>query len=198
MVGDAIALFHQFCPDLGVDVRHLSTGEQSAALRQGNIDVAFGYLMVQETGEVVSDLFRDDPLIGVLLPANHPLATRDQLWLHDLGALPLLMIAREVNPDAYDGVLAALAERDLNPELATVQAGGIPAISMVSQGCCWKLASKTMTEEIRTADRAVVFRPFADSPVPFGLWIRRLRRSASPLAQQFADHCCNQVAAAVR
>jgi DNA-binding transcriptional LysR family regulator len=193
MLGKAIAHFHQFCPDLGVDVRHLSTGDQTAALRQGSIDVAFGYLMSQETGEIVGDLFRDDPLIGVLLPANHPLATRTQLWLHDLGALPLLMVAREVNPDVYDGVIAALAERDLNPELATIQAVGVPAVSMVSQGCCWKLASKTMIEqigEIGAAEPGVVFRPFADSPLPFGLWLRRLRRSASPLAQQFVDHCC--------
>jgi LysR family transcriptional regulator, benzoate and cis,cis-muconate-responsive activator of ben and cat genes len=191
-VGDAIARFHQFCPELGVDVRHLSTGDQSAALREGHIDVAFGYLMYPETGEIVDDLFRDDPVIGVILPASHPLATRGQLWLHDLGALPLLMIPREVNPEAYDGVIAALAERDLNPEIATIQAVGVPAVSMVSQGGCWKLASRTMIGEIGAGEMGAVFRPFADPPLPLGLWIRRLRRSASPLAQQFADHCCER------
>jgi DNA-binding transcriptional LysR family regulator len=192
MVGDAIARFHQACAELGVDVRHLSTGDQSAALRGGNLDVAFGYLMSAESGEIVGDLFRDDPLIGVILPASHPLAARNQLWLHDLGALPLLMVPREVNPDVYDGVIAALAERDLNPEIATIQAVGVPAVSMVGQGGCWKLASKTMIEEIGAAEPGAVFRPFADSPLPFGLWIRRLRRGASPMAQQFADHCCEQ------
>jgi DNA-binding transcriptional LysR family regulator len=190
MVGDVIAHFHQACPELGVDVRHLSTGDQTAALREGNLDVAFGYLMSPDTGEIVDDLFRDDPLIGVILPASHPLATRDQLWLHDLGALPLLMVAREVNPEVYDGVIAGLAERDLNPELATIQAVGVPAVSMVSQGGCWKLASKTMIEEIGAAEPGVVFRPFADLPLPFGLWLRRLRRSASSLAEQFVDYCC--------
>jgi DNA-binding transcriptional LysR family regulator len=89
MMGDAIARFHHAYPTLGVDVRHLSTGDQTAALRQGNIDVAFGYLMSQETGEIVGELFRNDPFIGVLLPAGSPLAAKSQLWLRELGGLPL-------------------------------------------------------------------------------------------------------------
>ena len=190
MLGDAIARFHHACPTMGVDVRQLSTGDQTGALRAGNIDVAFGYLMSAETGEIVSELFRNDPFIGVLLPAAHPLAARSQLWLRELGALPLLLSAREVNPGAYDGVLAGLADRDLNPEIATIQAIGAPTISLVAQGCCWRIASKTMIDEIGPAESGVVFRPFADRPLPFGLWIRRLGRNASPLAQQFAEHCC--------
>jgi DNA-binding transcriptional LysR family regulator len=196
LVGDAVARFHQSCPDLGVDVRQLSTGDQTTSLREGSIDIAFGYLMSHETGEIVSEVFRDDPLIGVILPASHPLADRNQLWLRDLGALPLLMIAREVNPEVYDGVIAALAERDLNPELATLQAVGVFAVSLVAQGGCWKLASKTMIDEIGAAEQDVVFRPFADPPLPFGLWLRRLSRSASPLAQQFADYCCDRLVSA--
>lgn len=192
MMGDAIARFHHAYPTLGVDVRHLSTGDQTAALRQGNIDVAFGYLMSQETGEIVGELFRNDPFIGVLLPAASPLAAKSQLWLRELGGLPLLLSAREVNPDAYDGLLAGLADRDLNPEIATIQAVGAPAISLVAQGCCWRIASKTMIDEIGPTELGVVFRPFADRPIPFGLWLRRLRRNASPLAQQFADHCCQE------
>lgn len=192
MMGDAIARFHHSYPTLGVDVRHLSTGDQTAALRQGSIDIAFGYLMSQETGEIVSELFRNDPFIGVLLPAAHPLAAKSQLWLRELGALPLLLSAREVNPDAYDGLLAGLADRDLNPEIATIQAIGATTISLVAQGCCWRVASKTMIDEIGPTELGVVFRPFADRPLPFALWLRRLRRNASPLAQQFADHCCQE------
>jgi hypothetical protein len=49
-----------------------------------------------------------------------------------------------------------------------------------------------MIDEIGPTELGVVFRPFADRPIPFGLWLRRLRRNASPLAQQFADHCCQE------
>jgi len=188
LVGEAIARFHQSRPDLAVDVRHLSTGAQTFALKDRSIDVAFGYLPESDSGEILSELFRDDPMVGVLLPASDPLAAREPLWLRDLSSLPLLMLAREQNPLAYDSVMAALAARQLSPELAIVQVVGIPAVSMVAQGCCWKLASMTMSEEARN-EPDVAFRRFADLPLPFGLWIRRRRQTTSELAEQFATVC---------
>jgi DNA-binding transcriptional LysR family regulator len=188
IVGETIARFHHSRPDLAVDVRHLSTGAQTFALKDGSIDVAFGYLPEPDTGELVSELFRDDPLVGVLLPASHPLAAREPLLLRDLSGLPLLMLAREQNPVAYDSVMAALAARELSPELAIVQVVGVPAVSMVAQGCCWKLASVTMSEEARN-EPDVAFRRFADPALPFGLWVRRRRQTDSELEEQFAALC---------
>lgn len=188
LVGETIARFHQARPDLAVDVRHLSTGAQTPAIKDGTIDVAFGYLPAAETGEIVSELFQDDPIVGVLLPASDALSTREPLWLRDLGGLPLLMLARELNPVMYDSVMAGLADRWLSPELAVVQLIGVPAVSMVAQGGCWRLASVTISEEASN-EPDVVFRRFADPPLPFGLWVRRNRQSASPLGQQFAALC---------
>lgn len=186
LVGEAVARFHQALPDMAVTVRHLSTGAQTSALRDGGIDVAFGYLPSEETGEIVSDLLRDDPLIGVLLPARHPLAAQDPVWLRDLTSLPFVGLSRELNPVTYDSIMAGLAERGLTPEPANIEAVGAPAISLVAQGSCWKLASQTMIEEAN-AEPGVVFRRFGDPPIPFGLWLRRARLGASPLGQQFAD-----------
>jgi LysR family transcriptional regulator, hca operon transcriptional activator len=187
-VGEAIARFHQSRPDLALDVRHLSTGAQNAALKDGSVDVAFEYLPAQETGEIVSELFCDDPMVGVLLPAAHQLATRERLWLKDLDTLPLLMLAREVNPVAYDSLMGELSDRGLSPELAIVQVVGVPAVSMVAQGSCWKLASLSMSEEAKE-EPDVAFRRVADPPLPFGLWLRRRRQAVSQLGQQFAALC---------
>jgi DNA-binding transcriptional LysR family regulator len=187
-VGEIIARFHQSRPDLAVDVRHLATGPQTTALLDGSIDVAFGYLPAGETGEIVGELFRDDPVVGVLLPASHPFAAREPLWLRDLSSLPLLMLARELNPVTYDSVMAALQDRGLSPELAIVQVIGVPAVAMVAQGSCWKLASVTISEEAR-GETDVIFRRFADPQLPFGLWVRRRGKNASTQAQEFAAFC---------
>jgi DNA-binding transcriptional LysR family regulator len=188
LVGEALARFHHSLPNMAVTVRHLSTGAQTQALRDGGIDVAFGYLPWEETGEIVSDLLRDDPLIGVLLPAAHPLASHDPLWLRDLASMPFLGMSRELNPVTYDSVIAGLAERGLIPKPANIEAVGAPAISLVAEGCCWKLASRTMIEEAKS-EPGVVFRQFSDPPLPFGLWLRHPRISASPLGRQFAAIC---------
>ena len=188
LVGEAVARFHGSRPNMGVSVLHLTTGAQATGLRDGNIDVAFGYLPSAETGEIVSDLIHDDPLIGVILPADHPLARREQLWLRDMAPLPLLGISRELNPVTFDSIMAGLADRGLTPELENVQAVGIHAVSLVAQGCCWKLASETMIKEA-DAEPGVVYRRFADAPLPFGLWLRRAAQSTSPLVQQFGAIC---------
>jgi DNA-binding transcriptional LysR family regulator len=188
LVGEALARFHHSLPNMAVTLQHLSTGAQTQALRDGGIDVAFGYLPWEETGEIVSDLLRDDPLIGVLLPAAHPLASRDPLWLRDLASLPFLGLSRELNPVTYDSVIAGFAERGLTPEPANIEAVGAPAVSLVAEGSCWKLASRTMIEEA-SGEPGVVFRQFSDPPLPFGLWLRHSRLSTSPLGQQFAAIC---------
>jgi DNA-binding transcriptional LysR family regulator len=173
---------------MAVTVRHLSTGEQTSALRDGEIDVAFGYLPSEETGELVSELLRDDPIIGVLLPAAHLLASKDPLWLRDLASLPFLGLSRELNPVTYDSVMRDLAERGLTPDPANIEAVGVPAVSLVAEGCCWKLASQSMIEEADT-EPGVVFRRFSDPPMAFGLWLRRSRLHSSPVGQQFAAIC---------
>jgi hypothetical protein len=88
----------------------------------------------------------------------------------------------------YDSVIAGFAERGLTPEPANIEAVGAPAVSLVAEGSCWKLASRTMIEEAN-AEPGVVFRQFSDPPLPFGLWLRHSRLSTSPLGQQFAAIC---------
>jgi DNA-binding transcriptional LysR family regulator len=124
----------------------------------------------------------------VLLPAAHPLAAQDPLWLRDLSSLAFLGASRELNPVVYDSVMTGLAERGLSPKPANIEALGAPAVSLVAQGYCWKLASQTMVEESK-GQPGVVFRQFADPPLPFGLWLRRARLGASLLGQQFAAIC---------
>ncbi len=193
LLGEALARFHHSLPNMSVTVQHLSTGAQTQALQEGEIDVAFGYLPEQETGGIVSDLLRDDPIVGVLLPAAHPLASQEMLWLRDLASLPLLVMARDINPVTYDSVLAGLAARGLTAEPANIQAIGAPAVSLVAQGCCWKLMSPSMVEEAHS-EPAVVFRRFLDPPLPFGLWLRHPRVNASALGQQFVSLCMEKQA----
>jgi DNA-binding transcriptional LysR family regulator len=188
LVGEAVAHFHASRPNMGILVSHLPTATQAAGLRDGVIDVAFGYLPSAEAGEIVGDLIHDDPMIGVIIPARHPLATRQQLWLRDLASLPLLGISRELNPVAFDSIMAGLADRGLIPDLGIVQAVGIHAVSLVAQGDCWKLASETMIPEA-DAQPDVVYRRFADPPLSFGLWLRRVGQAASPMVQQFGAIC---------
>ena len=84
--------------------------------------------------------------------------------------------------------MTGMAERGLSPEPANIEAVGAHAVSLVAEGCCWKLASQSMIEEADT-EPGVVFRRFSDPPMAFGLWLRRSRLHGSPVGEQFAAMC---------
>ena len=78
-------------PDIQVELRHMTTGEQRAALENGRIDVAFMRLPVDEV-----TLIRDVVLlekIVVVLPENHELADLREIPLDMLAPFPYLRVA---------------------------------------------------------------------------------------------------------
>jgi DNA-binding transcriptional LysR family regulator len=186
-VGEALAEFHRARPETEVDVQHLATGGQAAALREGIVDAAFGYLAAPDDDDTDSELFRDDPLVAVLLPATHPLASQHPLWLRDLADLPLVVPPRELNPSLHDVCMTALAERGVDPRVATVHAAGVPSLSVVAEGA-WELTLGT-ARPFADADPRIAYRLFADPPIPFGLWVRYRREGATLLARDFITVC---------
>ncbi|WP_448208004.1 LysR substrate-binding domain-containing protein [Azospirillum sp. sgz302134] len=78
-------------PDVPVELRHMTTGEQRDALANGSIDVGFMRLPVDEA-MMVHDVVLMEKLV-VVLPADHPLATLDRVPLTALARHPYLRVA---------------------------------------------------------------------------------------------------------
>jgi LysR family transcriptional regulator, benzoate and cis,cis-muconate-responsive activator of ben and cat genes len=186
-VGEALAEFHRSRPDTEVDVQHLATGAQAAALREGLVDVAFGYLAAADDDDTGSELFRDDPIVAVILPLDHPLASQHPLWLRDLADLPLVVPPRDLNPSLHDACMTGLADRGVEPRLAGVHAAGVPSLSVVAEGA-WQLTLGT-ARPFADADPRIAYRLFADPPIAFGLWARYRREGATLLARDFIAVC---------
>ena len=55
---------------------------------------------------------------GVLLPADHALASLPSLHLRDLAATPFVLFPRAYNPGFYDRILAAFAKAGIAPHIA--------------------------------------------------------------------------------
>ncbi|APU14787.1 MULTISPECIES: LysR family transcriptional regulator [Actinoalloteichus] len=76
-----------------IDVLLCEVGEQARALRDGRADVALMHRPVDDlVGFDTEDLCVEGQI--ALLPANHPLASRDQLTLAEVSDVPDLPIAR--------------------------------------------------------------------------------------------------------
>jgi len=80
----ALSALRRSHPEVKVKLLDLSPGEQIAALRKGEIDVA----LIGQEGTLLSKEFYTCKLatlpVIVVMPADHPLASKKQLWLKEL------------------------------------------------------------------------------------------------------------------
>jgi hypothetical protein len=94
---------------------------------------------------------------------------------------------RGLNPSVHDAWMTALADRGVVPRLAVVHAVGLPSLALIAEGG-WQLTFGT-ARAFADVDPRIVYRRFADPPIPFGLWARYRRNGATFLARDFVTVC---------
>ncbi len=85
-----IPALKQYAPKMSLVIRDHFTSELRTKLKQGELDVAFIALPFQEHSIVVKPLYEESFVI--LLPKNHPLATRETLTQADLSSEKILLL----------------------------------------------------------------------------------------------------------
>ena len=99
-------------PGVKVALVELTSLEQTAALKEGRIDVGFGRIPHDDPG-IVRHLLRNERIIAVL-PLGHPLLEHPgPLRLRDLADEPLVVYPRSPRPSYADQVLALFRAQDV-------------------------------------------------------------------------------------
>lgn len=88
-IGRLLESFRSVRPDVTVDVIRIYWSDQTAALFDGRVDVAFVHLPIDDDGLVLLHLY-SMPRVA-LLPASHQLANRDQLSITELADDPVIL-----------------------------------------------------------------------------------------------------------
>lgn len=110
---DMIRRFRATYPDLHIDMLELSSVQQVGALKEGQIDVGFGRLHVDDSA-IQLEVLMEEPLLAAL-PIGHPMLDQDgPLPLDKLVLQPLIVYPSKPRPSYVDQVLAILRERGLN------------------------------------------------------------------------------------
>jgi DNA-binding transcriptional LysR family regulator len=161
MLASALADLVTRHPRLTVASRRMSSAEQWAALRERRLHVGVGYGEPPAGSGVAHEHISELAFTGVLLPAEHPLASRSALRFVELAGLPLLFFPREVNPPLHDCVLAGLRERGLEPELRPWVHMHTAYETAVRGGLGWMLA----VEGAPPLPDGVVARPVDEAPL---------------------------------
>lgn len=164
-LADVAAIFADRFPRVELVSLRLPSAEQWRALHEDRIELGIGYGVPPAGSGLAHAVLADVVIAGVLLPAAHPLAAAERVRLRDLAELPLLFFRREVNPPLFDGVLAALRERGLEPLLRHGMHSHVAREAGVRTGQGWMLA----VEGIPGMGEGVAARPVEDAPISITL-----------------------------
>jgi DNA-binding transcriptional LysR family regulator len=111
---------------------------------------------------------------GVLLPAEHPLASAKKLRLRELADTPFVMFPRAHNPGFYDRVLAAFQQAGITPRIADEVWPRSNAIGLVRAGLGATFMCPSEAQQLPTE---VKFRTL-DGPAPESRLVLGWRKDA--------------------
>lgn len=113
------------------------------------------------------------------VPADHPLAARPAVGLHELAELPLLFYPPSLDVDLHAEVLRCLAAAGAHPPIRTGGTTAFDNLPAVAKGGCWTLVSTPLADSVQV--RGVTLLPLV-GPAPrmplAVVWRRDDRRPA--------------------
>ena len=163
-IAELLTAFRNANGETEIEVSQLSDRELWPALRENRIDAAITLVASWPLAGYGALRLLDCSATGVLLPAAHPLAARQQLQLRDLRDLTYLYVSSAIWPHLAEAHEAGLRERGLVPERRREWTG--PEAWQIAAGDGWTLANEAVAERYGAAVQTIAYRPFTDPPIP--------------------------------
>jgi DNA-binding transcriptional LysR family regulator len=157
---EIIAEFHKAHPEVHLDVRQLSTDEQVAALRSGDIEVGLLHPPLSDPSLECRLLFEEP--FKVALCESSPLARKREIALTDLADQTFIMFPRGIGPQFYDDIIARCLGAGFSPRKIIEVS---PAQSIVALAAC-NLGIGFVAAEVQHYNRPfATYRPLtSDGP----------------------------------
>ncbi len=150
-----LARFRKVAPDVELELREMSTREQTEALAADRLDVGFlRYAGQSFPGAAVTVVSREPYVLA--LPAGHPLGRLSRVPLARLDGLPMILPPRRQLPALADAMTAAFARAGATPATAQEAASKFTTLSLVAAGVGLALVPASARIWKR---EGVVFRP---------------------------------------
>lgn len=143
-----IRQFREQYPMVKVSLHEMTSSQQLAALKSGEIDVGFGRLRIEDPS-IRRIVLREEALM-IAVPTSHPYSQRkNNLKLKDLVDRRLLVFPKAPRPSFADQILALFHDRGLTPSKVTEVRDLQIAIGLVAAGEGMAIVPSSMRAFVR-------------------------------------------------
>lgn len=154
-----VAAISRDFPDVGIDLRELSTHHQMDALRTDRLDLGL-VRMPWAAGDFETQCLVREPFIAAL-PEGHALATREKLLIADLHRQPMLMFHPAQGGYFYELLVRLFESEKVSPRYMQYARQAYSMLGLVSAGMGLALMPAS---NARLGLAGVVFRPIELPP----------------------------------
>jgi DNA-binding transcriptional LysR family regulator len=175
-----LGAFRVAYPAVNLDVETMTTLRQTAALRDGRIDVGLIRLPIDEP-TLSTRVISRDPLV-VALPAAHPLARRRRLPLRALAGERFVLYTRSFGPTVQDAIVGHCVNAGFTPRIIQEAPDVQTIVSLVAAGLGISLL---IGPTPLSAEDAVVYRPISDDLPRWELALAWSSSNTAPVLSRF-------------
>ncbi|MFN3644941.1 MAG: LysR family transcriptional regulator [Gemmobacter sp.] len=177
LVPDAIRAFRAAFPQVDLTLAAMPTGEQLAALRQGQLDAALIYNPLPADDLTATPLVRHKAVLAV--PAEWP---HQRVTLADLAAMPLVGFQRRASPRFFDDLHARFRAAGFTPRYVAELMAETEILALVSAGVGAAVANSC---QMWRPPHGVRFVDVEGLNVSLGLALMHRADDAAPVLERF-------------
>ncbi len=135
MLPEIMRLFHAKLPEVGLIVQEMTTTEQEAALRSGQIEAGIMHPPLDD-GTLRCTAVAEIPFKLVLSDQN-PLARQEILRIDDLAEQHFITFPRRIGPRLYDAILGMCQTAGFSPQIILEASPAQSIIALPRLGSGW-------------------------------------------------------------
>ena len=177
----AIRSFRRAYPGVALTLQENQTAVLINGLLQSDLDVVFIRFAQTDTEDLRTRVLSDEPMLAAL-PARHPAAKNAKLNLADLRDEVLVMFSRELNPSAFDAVIAACRKSGFEPTLGPSVPQFVSIVHLVAAEVGVSIVPAAL-QNLHV--KGVVFRELQDVSLTSRLSLVWRRTDPSPFLKNF-------------
>ncbi|MBP1628135.1 MAG: hdfR 3 [Holophagaceae bacterium] len=117
VLGDVVKRFAVTHPNINLALNHPSMQALHDGLKDGSVDAGVTFSIGIEPGDPLNYQRLSCEDTAVIMPLDHPLATREHLCLADLKGVPIVAMTRESGFAASDWAMERFAKRGFIPNI---------------------------------------------------------------------------------